>query len=298
MKAIAGMAAGVAILALGGFIARNFPNPYTNLTVTNLRGGAYWIEGGVSNTGFIVGDKGVIVIDAQMFSPTARNAQAEIARITSKPINTMIITHSDPDHVNGLPTYPEGIEIIAQENAKREMQEALDNPNRNPVSSPPETLRHYMPTHLIRDRESLMINGVQLVLIHTGPAHTDGDLIVFLPDLKLVYAADILSPEIGLYPGIHLEKHGSSLGWIEFAKAMLALDADTFVSGHGAPMTRAELKARIDVTVQRRDEIKALVGQHKSLKEIKDILNDERLPGVAGRFPTFVETTYQELTRI
>ena len=210
----------------------------------------------------------------------------------------MIITHSDPDHVNGLPTYPEGIEIIAQENAKREMQEALDNPNRNPVSSPPETLRHYMPTHLIRDRESLMINGVQLVLIHTGPAHTDGDLIVFLPDLKLVYAADILSPEIGLYPGIHLEKHGSSLGWIEFAKAMLALDADTFVSGHGAPMTRAELKARIDVTVQRRDEIKALVGQHKSLKEIKDILNDERLPGVAGRFPTFVETTYQELTRI
>ena len=93
---------------------RNLPNPWTKLTVMPLRGGAYWVKGGVSNTGFIVGDKGVIVIDTQMFQATARTALAGIAKVTPKPVNAVILTHSDPDHINALPAYPKGIPVFAQ----------------------------------------------------------------------------------------------------------------------------------------------------------------------------------------
>src|SRR5665213_2489238 len=87
------------------------------LKVAPLSGDAYWTSGGAGgNTGFIVGNNGVIVIDAKQTEASAKEVLAEIARITPKPVTTIILTHSDPDHVNGLVGYPKGLTIIAQEN--------------------------------------------------------------------------------------------------------------------------------------------------------------------------------------
>ena len=212
------------------------------LSVQPLNGGVYWVSGGVSNTGFIVGDDGVIVVDAQMFVPAAQKVLGEIAKITSLPVKEIILTHSDPDHVNGLPAYAAGTEIIAQENVTGEIQNALAEVNPGPGAAP-AALKDYLPTRLVRNTESMVLDGVRVVLVHVSPAHTDADLIVYLPVQKIVFAGDLVTPEVGLYPVIHLEKHGSSSGWIKSMKAMLALDASTFISGHGAPQTRAMLWA-------------------------------------------------------
>jgi glyoxylase-like metal-dependent hydrolase (beta-lactamase superfamily II) len=117
-----------------------------------------------------------------------------------------------------------------------------------------------------------------------------------MPAQRLVFAGDLLTPSIGPYPAIHLNKHGSSLGWIESAKAMLSLDADTFISGHGEPQTRAELRARIRAAERRRAQIAALVDRRESLDEVKASLHESPPTGEAALFPTFTETTYQELT--
>ena len=183
--------------------------------------GVYWVPGAISNSGFIIGDRGVVAIDAQIFIPATRAEVAEIASLTPNPINAVILTHSDPDHINGLPAFPRGIEVIAQENAKLEIEGAIADPKSNGMP-PPAEIRDYVPTHTVRRSESLTLDGVRLVLIHTAPAHTDGDLVVYLPRYKVVFAGDLLTPAIGLYPGIHLNKHGSSLGWIASVRAMLA----------------------------------------------------------------------------
>lgn len=266
------------------------------LSVEPVRDGVYYVTGGMANSGFIVGDSGVIVIDAQMFEPAANKVLKAIAGITPLPVNTMILTHSDPDHVNGLPAYPRGIQIIAQGNTREEMQAALDNPNENHTPTPPE-LKDYLPTRNVKDRERLVVDGVQLDLLHVAPAHTDGDLIVYLPAKKIVFAGDILTPGSGPYPGIHLAKHGSSLGWIKSMEALIALDADVYISGHGEPLKQEDLKARLQSAVQRRAEIAQLVAQHKSLDEVKAALHDPAPSGAAKLFPTFTETTYQELTQ-
>ena len=271
------------------------PSPNAPLTVMPVRGGVYWVQGGVSNTGFIVGDQGVIAIDAGFFVQGAKNELAEIAKITPKPVDAVIITHSDPDHINGLPAFPKGVKIIAQDNAKAEMVSFLANPRANGMPAPPE-IKDYLPTRTVAARETLVLDGVKLVLLHVAPAHTDGDLIIYLPVQKIVFAGDILTPAVGPYPGIHLNKQGASLGWIETVKAILALDADTFISGHGAPETRVEVKARLKAAIERRAQIKALVDQHMSLEQVKTALNDQPLTGAAAIFPTFVETTYRELT--
>jgi glyoxylase-like metal-dependent hydrolase (beta-lactamase superfamily II) len=265
------------------------------LSVKPLRGGAYWVTGGISNTGFVIGDEGVVAIDSQMFVPTAKRELAEIAKITAKPINVIILTHSDPDHINGLPAYPLGSEIIAQENSKAEIQRAVVNPSSNGFPPPPD-IKNYMPTRTVRDTESLMLDGVSVVLIHTGPAHTDGDLAVYLPSQKIVFAGDLLTPAVGPYPGIHLDKQGSSLGWAESMKAILALDADIYVPGHGEILSKDVLMDRLKASEERRAQIKALFDQGKTLAETKALLKDVPLNGTASRFPTFIETTYQELS--
>ena len=269
------------------------------LTVMPLRGGAYWVTGGVSNTGFIVGDRGVIAIDPEAFPEAAKKELAEIAKVTAKPVNAMILTHSDPDHVNGLPGWPRGMDIIAQDNAKLGIARVAADPNADDPSFPPlPEIRDYVPTRTVSDTATVVLDGVHLVLMHVAPAHTDGDLVTYLPAQKIVYAGDILTPAVGPYPGLHPKKQGSSVGWIATVKAILALDADTYVSGHGDVLTRAGVQTRLAAAEARRAEVKALVDQGKTLAEVKATLHDtSAMMGDSARFPTYIEAVYQELSR-
>lgn len=267
----------------------------SSIKVQSVAEGIYYVDSGLANSGFVVANSSVIAIDSQMLAPTAQKVLKAIAGITPKPLRTMILTHSDPDHVNGLPEYPHGMQIIAQENTGPQMQEALDNPLRNKTATPAD-LKNYLPTKTVKDDETVVIDGVTLRLMHIAPAHTDSDLVIYLPEKNVVFAGDILTPDFSDYPGIHLDKHGSSLGWIKTMRALIALNADTYVSGHGEALKRAALETRLKVAVARRAEIERLFAQHKSLDEIKAVLGDPAPKGMARLFPTFTDTTYQELT--
>jgi len=255
------------------------------LQVKPLTGGVYWTQGGDGgNTGIIVGKGGVIVIDAKTTPASAKEMLGDIAKLTTEPINTVIITHSDQDHVNGLAAFPSGLTIIAQENCKKEMEESESSKNPAPADR--------MPTKTYDKKENTTIDGVRLELLHVAPAHTSGDTIVYIPAQKIVFTGDIIATQFP-YPIIHLEKHGSSEGWIQTAKALVALNATTYVPGHGDLQTKEDIQKRIDTTVARRAEIKKLVDEGKSLDQVKEALGE---PNTPSRFPTFTEVVYKELS--
>ena len=113
LAALAGLGVCAALV-----LAQQQPAP---LMVKQLKDNVYWGQGGAGgNSGIIIGDKGVIVIDAKTTADSAKELLAEIAKITPKPVTHVILTHSDGDHVNGLAAFPPGITIIAQENNKKE----------------------------------------------------------------------------------------------------------------------------------------------------------------------------------
>jgi glyoxylase-like metal-dependent hydrolase (beta-lactamase superfamily II) len=287
-----GLAAAVALAAPA--LAQQPAGP-TVLTAHALRGGAYWVEGGVSNSGFVVGDKGVIVIDAQKSPDDAAKALAQIAKVTPKPVNAVVLTHSDPDHIGGLPAYPAGTEVFAQENTRSVMQVSMTDPNGGPVNGPLyKAVAGLLPKiHTVGATETLVRDGVRMVLIYVAPAHTSGDLIVYLPAQKIVFGGDIILTNLGPYPVIHIG--GSSLGWMESVRAMLALDADTYVSGHGRMESKAMLRARLEGVERRRVQIKALVLENKTLAEVKQALGEPAAN--PSPFATFTESTYVELTK-
>lgn len=273
--------------------AQKRPGP-TTLSTHPLKGGAYWVEGGVSNTGFVVGDKGVVVIDTQINAEDAQKQLAAIAKVTPKPVNTIVLSHADPDHVGGLPAYPAGTPIISQENTRSEMQMAAADPNGGPLFGPlyHELAAHFLPTRTIGSTESVVLDGVRMELLYVAPAHTSGDLVMYLPEQKVVFGGDILLTNNGRFPVIHLG--GSSLGWITTVKALLALDAETYVPGHGPLETKAQLRARLTDVEQRREQIKAMVSANKSLAEVEQALPE---PGANPVFLTFARTVYDELTK-
>jgi len=266
--------------------------PAPPLTVKPLSGDVYWTEGGDGgNTGFVIGKDGVIVVDAKTSPDSAREMLADIAKLTPKPVTHVILTHSDADHVNGLAGFPKGLTIISQEGCKKEMENSLSGPRPAP--------RDYIPTHTVKTKESTTIDGVRVELLHWASAHTSGDLITFLPDQKIVFAGDILI-EAQPYTMIHAEKNGMSEGWIETVKGMLALNADTFVPGHGKPQTRADVQKRLTAVEERRAKIKTLVAQGKSVDEVKKDLSDTEKPTVLPNgivFPTFTEVVYKEYSK-
>ncbi len=98
------------------------PAPFTT---HQWKPNVYWIEGGGGNSGVIIGDKSVIVVDAKTTAAGGKELLDDIAKITPKPVTTVIETHSDGDHVNGLASFPAGIAIIAHENNKKEQDTAF-----------------------------------------------------------------------------------------------------------------------------------------------------------------------------
>ena len=152
------------------------------LVVKPLKGGVYWTQGGAGgNTGIIIGDTGVIIIDAKTTPESAKEMLSEVAKITPKPVTHVILTHSDRDHVNGLAAFPKDVKVIAHAGNKKEQEAAL---SAGGPSAPP---REYLPSQVVtKERESLKIAGVRFTLIHVVPAHTSGDLAIYLPDQKIV----------------------------------------------------------------------------------------------------------------
>ena len=259
----------------GGGAGRGAPQP---LMVHQLKPNVYWVEGGGGNSAVIVGNNGVIVVDAKTTPMGATELLTDIAKITPKPVTNVIVTHSDGDHVNGLQSFPKGITIIAHENCKKEMQAA-------PNAQAGGVLADYLPTRTVtRNMEDMTIEGVHLRLYHFVPAHTTGDLMVYLPDDKIMFTGDIVATQ-SPYPLIHLEKNGTTDGWVTTMKGILATDAVTFVPGHGDVQTKADLQKRVADMTARRDQIKALAAQGKSLEEVREALNEPPPAARGGRGP-------------
>ncbi|HUK35110.1 MAG TPA: MBL fold metallo-hydrolase, partial [Vicinamibacterales bacterium] len=164
--------------------------PQQPFQVKQLKPNVYWVEGGGGNSGVIIGDKGVIVIDAKTTEAGGKELLADIAKLTPKPVTTLIETHSDGDHVNGAAAFPKGIVIIAHVNDKMEQEAALKAGGRG---APPAD---HLPTQVVtKDKEKTKIDGVELELLHWAPAHTSGDLVVYLPKEKIAFTGDIIATQ-------------------------------------------------------------------------------------------------------
>lgn len=261
------------------------PEPVKALQV---KGNIYEVKGGRgANCGFFIGEKEVLVIDGKMTEESAQAMIDEIKKLTSNPIKYVVLTHSDGDHVNGLPGFPGNIDIIAHSQTREDMAEVFKEPEK----------KLYLPNVTFAKKYIIRSGKAQIKLLHFGPAHTSGDAVVYFPAEKVAFLGDLLF--LGRDPLIHRHKNGSSFGLVKTLKAILKLDADTFVHGHGDMAKKSDAEALIKALQEKQNRIRTLIKEGKTLEEIKEIfgVKDIPLPPGGTQRPGLVETIYLELTQ-
>jgi cyclase len=219
----------------------------------DLGGGCHaWLQPdggwGWSNAGLVTGSGVSVLIDTLFDLPCTAGMLAGIAAITDRhPITTVVNTHSDGDHYFGNQLLAgRGVEIIASKAAADLMtQEAVEEvvaltQRPGPVGDWVrkvflpfnfDGIESTGPTRTFTGRYDLDVGGREVQLIQVGPAHTPGDTLVYIPDVKTLYAGDILF--IG---GTPIVWAGPPQRWVDACDLILDLDVTVIVPGHG-PIT-------------------------------------------------------------
>jgi glyoxylase-like metal-dependent hydrolase (beta-lactamase superfamily II) len=259
---------------------------------------------GISNAGFLVGDDGLLVIDATMVASMAEAFIAEIRRVASQPFRHLINTHSHPDHTGGNRLFT-GAEIISHRICREEMERQAVPPTGAPrpnfMSSMPRTpaMQHMfdmvakdpdrhipLPTVTFEDGLSLHYGETEVQLLYYGPAHTFGDTLVYFPQSKVLFAGDI-----AFFYSMPLAAAGKIGGWLKVIDRVKDLDIDLIVPGHGPPGTKSELEDEREyfefVMEQTRSCFERGLGPEQAVKEIdlgpyRDWLDAERIIANVG----------------
>jgi len=224
----------------------------------------YQILGGSgSNGGMIIGETGVLLVDAKMTEESVKQTIEAVQKQTDKAIIYLVNTHSDGDHIMGNRFFPGSLTFIAHENCRDDFFKV--NFGRE---SDWDQAEFYPFTPSITFKKSMNIwLGKDLIELHYfGIGHTTGDAVVYVPEDKVAFLGDQYfkgRPQL-----IHSNKNGNSFEYVKTLTNMLeTLDAETFLSGHSDPVGRADIEKHIQVMMERQNKVKELVDQDKSLEE-------------------------------
>lgn len=202
---------------------------------------AFIQENCATNAGFIVGDEGVLVIDSLMTPTLAGRLRSAIRNVTSRPIRYLVNTHYHGDHVFGN-QYFLPAPIVAHANCRTELIEKFDaNMQRYRARAEliPELdqIRMTLPDVTFDDRMSIRLGEREIQLSYLGRAHSASDILLYLPDDKLLYVGDLaVNSTLPAFPDGHITK------WLTVLDEVEKVDADTIVPGHGPVGGRTEFR--------------------------------------------------------
>jgi len=240
---------------------------------------AYTADGD-PNSGIIVGDNGVMVIDAQATPSMAGDVIARVAKVTDQPVKYVLLTHYHAVRVLGASAYKDA-EILASdatrgliaERGKQDMDSEIGRFPRlfqNIESIPGLT----WPTMTFPDQISVWLGRREVRIMHIGRGHTAGDVIAIVPDAGAVFAGDLVENKSACYCG---DAHFTD--WPATLDHLAEMQANALVPGRGAALTTPEMvKDGIELTT---DYISTLYGSVQDSvakgRSLKDAFDFARL---------------------
>ena len=206
---------------------------------------AYTAEGD-PNTGIVIGDDAVMVIDTQATPVMAQDVIRRIREVTDKPIKYVMLSHYHAVRVLGATAYqPEHI-IASQDTydliVERGEQDKASEIQRFPrlfqaVESVPAGMT--WPTITFTGKMTLWLGKLEVQLLQLGRGHTKGDTVVWLPKEKVLFSGDLVEFDATPYAGDAYFKD-----WPQTLDRLTALEASALVPGRGAALTTPDQVAQ------------------------------------------------------
>lgn len=189
-------------------------------------------RGDIANVGFVVGERGVAVIDTGGSAEVGRRLREAVEAVTDKPVLYVVNTHMHPDHIFGNAAFP-GVPVAAHAELERAVAARFDGYRQRlgeelgaAVAEAVVPVRVELPVEATRE---LDLGGRRLILTAHRTAHTNNDLTVRDLQTDTLWTGDLLFVE--RIPAID----GSALGWLRVLEELMAQPAKRAVPGHGPP---------------------------------------------------------------
>ena len=274
------------------------------VSFTKLSDNAYaYTAEGDPNTGVIVGDDAVMVIDTQATPAMAQDVIRRIREVTDKPIKYVVLSHYHAVRVLGASAYqPEHI-IASQDTydliVERGEQDKASEIDRFPrlfraVESVPPGLT--WPTITFTGKMTIWLGKLEVQLLQLGRGHTKGDTVAWLPQQKILFSGDLVEFDATPYAGDAYFKD-----WPQTLDNIAALRPEKLVPGRGAALqTPEEVQAGLAGTKAFISDVYACVQEGvKAGKDLKTVYKDTyaRLQPKYGHWVIFDHCMPFDVTR-
>ncbi len=285
----------VLLLFVGGLAnAAKYPESTVDMALKQVSEHVYYVqgkagiatdnEGFISNAAAIVGDTGVIVVDALGSPSLAQRFLQELRKVTGKPVTRVIVTHYHADHIYGLQLFKDlGAEIVAPAG----YHEYLDGPvsrdrlEERRVSLYPwvnDDTRLVRPDRVITEDTVLRLDGLTLHINLLGAAHSDGDLSVLVQPDRVLISGDIIFEGRVPFTGGADTRH-----WLAVLRSLDDAGLAGLIPGHGPAATEpgSAVRQTLDYLRYTRERMAAAVEEMQPFAEAyeqTDWSRFERLP--------------------
>lgn len=224
----------------------------------------------MSNSGIVINENDVLLVDSHVSPAAAASLLKELRRITDKPVRYVVNSHYHFDHSHGNQIYADSIEVIGHEYARERLLAGASNTGRTHarfIGSIPGTIERLRadldeaetaeeraqiqqrieiqeafreatdavvptpPNVTLNDRMTLFRGGREIRLEYFGRGHTGGDVVVYLPQERVLLTGDLLLPSLSYLGDAFVPEY------IETLERLKSLDFDVVIPGHGGTFT-------------------------------------------------------------
>ncbi|MCZ8270392.1 MAG: MBL fold metallo-hydrolase [Beijerinckiaceae bacterium] len=215
---------------------------------------------GDPNTGVIIGDDGVLIVDAQATPAMARGVIERVRSVTDKPITHVLLSHYHAVRVLGASAYTNARMILASDATRDLIVERGEQDMASEIERFPRLFRGQetipgltWPSVTFATEMSVWLGKREVRIRHLGRGHTAGDTIAWVPDAGVMFSGDLVEYKSACYCG---DAHFAD--WPETLQRLAAYDPVALVPGRGdALIGREKVKAAIAGTT---DFLQALFG--------------------------------------
>jgi cyclase len=199
-----------------------------------------------TTAGFVIGERGVLVIESMLNGDLASQLIGLVRKATNKPIRYLVNTSYHGDHAYGNFVFPESTVILQHPATKRYIDDHFEEDRRFMLGLMGEgrgieRVQARSGDVLVSDRIDVDLGGRTVEVRHVGFAQTPGDLVVWVPDAKVLWVGNMIQAPSPALPWLLEGRHRDTIETLSRVRAFLPDDA-TIIPGHGRPMRPADME--------------------------------------------------------